>query len=241
MSLFAIAVLGCGGQTSGEQPDQLEAPEAVYDQGEEYEAASIAGDDATVSGADRDWSVAVNAGATVPMVAFHVPGASDLSVLEGASLDIELGAAWSDDTRTVRIDDENGPRFLVQTSDEAGPATDLLGASFVAFGDEIGTGTMKDDYGNWEVSYKTAVFETDDGAVEANPGEPFVATIDGEDWRVVVHASFEVTKTPDSIPGCGGGIGTTLSFEMLRIDTPPALDAVTPLAGARQAGFHSCG
>jgi hypothetical protein len=239
MFVFAIAILGCD-QTTGEQPDQLEASEAVYDQIDEYEGAVLAGDDATIAGGDRDWSVTVNAGATSPTVDLHVPGASDLSVLEGASLDIELGEAWGDETRTVRIDDESGPRFLVQTS-EGGPASDLFGAAFVAFGDEVGTGTMKDEYGRWGVSYRVAVFETDDGAVEANPGEPFVATIDGRDWRIVVHASFEVTSQPASVPGCGGGIGTTLSFEMLAVETPPALDAIAPLSGARTAGQHVCG
>lgn len=240
MLLITIALLGCD-TTSGEQPDQLEAPEAVYDQIDEYEGAVIAGDDATVSGGDRDWSVAVDADGTVPMVAFHVPGASDLSVLEGASLDIELGEAWGDETRTVRIDDESGPRFLVQTGAESGPATDLFGAEFAAFGDEVGTGTMRDEYGKWGVSYKKAVFETDDGPVEADPGKPFVATIDGEDWRIVVHASFEVTDTPDTLPGCGGGIGTTLSFEMLKVDATPPTEPLAPLAGARQSGHHSCG
>jgi hypothetical protein len=240
MLLIAIALLGCD-TTSGEQPDQLEAPEASYEQKDKYDGASISGDDAVVSGGDRDWSVAVTDGGTVPMVAFHVPGASDLSVLEGGSLDIELGGAWGDDTRTVRIDDETGPRFLVQLDADGGPATDLFGADFVSFGDEVGTGTMEDDYGTWEVSYKKAVFATDDGAVEANPGEPFVATIDGQDWRIVVHGSFEVTKTPDTLPGCGGGIGTTLSFEMIAVVTQPPLDAVAPLSGARTVGHHSCG
>jgi hypothetical protein len=240
MLLITIALLACD-SPSGEQPDQLEAPEASYEQKDPYEGASISGEDAVVSGSDRDWSVAVTDGGTVPMVAFHVPGASDLSVLEGGSLDIELGSAWGDDSRTVRIDDETGPRFLVQLDADGGPATDLFGADFVSFGDEVGTGTMDDDYGTWEVSYKKAVFQTDDGGVEAKPGEPFVATIGGVDWRIVVHGSFEVTKTPDTLPGCGGGIGTTLSFEMLAVVTPPALDAVAPLAGARTAGHHSCG
>ncbi len=240
MLLFTIALLGCD-TTSGEQPDQLEAPEAVYGDDDSEDSVSVAGDDATVSGGDRDWSVAVDADGTAAMVAFHVPGASDLSVLEGASLDIELGDAWGDDTRRVRIDDASGPRFLVQLDADYGPASDLFGADFVSFGDEVGTGTMTDDYGKWGVSYKKAVFQTDDGSVEADPGQPFVATIDGEDWRIVVHGSFEVTDEPNELPDCGGGIGTTLSFEMLKVDATPPTAPVAPLAGARTAGHHSCG
>ena len=240
MFLIPIALLGCD-TTSGEQPDQLEAPEAVYGDTDPEDSASITGENAVVSGGDRDWSVAVTDGAKTSTVAFHVPGGSDLSVLEGAALDIELGDAWGDDTRRVRIDDESGPRFLVQLDADYGPASDVFGADFVSFGDEIGTGTMEDDYGKWKVSYMKAVFQTDDGAVEADPGEPFVATIDGEDWRIVVHASFEVTDEPNELPDCGGGIGTTLSFEMLQVDATPPTTPLAPLAGARQAGHHSCG
>jgi hypothetical protein len=240
MFLLTIALLACD-TTSGDQPDQLEAPEAAYGDTDPEDSASISGDDATVSGGDRDWSVAVDADGPAEMVALHVPGASDLSVLEGASLDIELGGAWGDDTRTVQIDDESGPRFLVQLYDDNGPATDLFGADFVSFGEEVGTGTMKDDFGKWGVSYKKAVFQTDDGAVEADPGEPFVATIDGAEWRIVVHGSFEVTDEPSELADCGGGIGTTLSFEMLKVDATPPTAPVAPLAGARQVGHHSCG
>jgi hypothetical protein len=241
MLLFAVSLFGCS-TTSGEQPDQLEAPEASHDVSEPENAVSIVGDDAFVEGAGREWSVGVMVDAeNGDVTVFHLPGESDLSVLEGASLAIELGTAWGDDTRTVRIDDESGPRFLVQTGEEAGPATDLFGADFVSFGDEVGTGTMEDEYGTWKVAYHEAVFETDDGEVAANPGEPFVATIDGEDWRVVVHASFEVTKTPAALPGCGGGISTTLSFEMLKVDATPRTEPLAPLAGARTSGHHSCG
>jgi len=239
MSLLAIALLGCDMPT-GEQPDQLEAPEASAEYGGE-DATEFSGKNCSVEGADRDWTIHI-----VPddkesdVVHLHLPGASDLSNVDGF-LRVTLGDAWGDDTRTVRLDRNNEPLFLVQLSDEAGPATDLFGADFVSFGDEVGTGTMKDDNGKWGVSYKKAVFQTDDGAVEADPGEPFVATIDGRDWRIVVHASFEVTDEPNTLTDCGGGIGTTLSFEMFAVETPPALDAVAPLAGARQSGHHSCG
>jgi hypothetical protein len=226
---------------SGEQPDQLEAPEAFFEQKDPYEGASISGEDAVVSGSDRDWSVAVTDGGTVPMVAFHVPGASDLSVLEGGSLDIELGSAWGDDSRTVRIDDETGPRFSSSSMPTVVPRpisserTSSRSATRSARARWTTTTARGRSRTRRQCSGPTTV------GVEAKPGEPFVATIEGVDWRIVVHGSFEVTKTPDTLPGCGGGIGTTLSFEMLAVVTPPALDAVAPLAGARTAGHHSCG
>ena len=239
MLLIPIALLGCD-TTSGEQPDQLEAPEASWTEGGE-ELAELSGKNCSVEGSDRDWAIhIVPDDIETDVVHLHLPGASDLSGVDGF-LRVTLGDAWGDDTRTVRLDKNNEPLLLVQLSDEGGPATDLFGADFVSFGDEVGTGTMEDDNGKWEVSYKKAVFQTDDGTVEADPGEPFVATIDGRDWRMVVHASFEVTDEPDTLPDCGGGIGTTLSFEMFAVETPPALDAVAPLSGARTAGHHTCG
>jgi hypothetical protein len=242
MLLITIALLGCKPSSSGEQPDQLEAPE-VSNALNPQDAITIEGNDTFVDGADRDWviTMSIEGEKYGNETEWHVPGASDLSVLEGSSLRIELGGTWSDDTQTARIDQDGSPRFLIQLDAGGGPATELFGADFVSFGDEVGTGTMKDDYGTWEVSYKKAVFATDDGPVEADPGEPFVATIDGEDWRIVVHGSFEVTDEPDTLPGCGGGIGTTLSFEMLKVDATPPTDPVAPLAGARQVGHSSCG
>jgi hypothetical protein len=240
MFSIAVALLGCS-TTTGEQPDQLEAPEASWTEDGAKKGAELSGENSFVEGADRDWTIHV-----VPdleesaVVHLHLPGASDLSGVSGL-LRVSLGDAWGDDTRTVRLDHDGEPLLLVQTSHELGPATQLFGEGFASFGDEVGTGTMEDDYGRWSVSYKTAVFETDDGPVEAAPGEPFVATIDGEEWRVVVHASFEVTDTPDTLPGCGGGIDTTLSFEMRKVEGTPATEPLAPLAGARLAGHGTCG
>jgi hypothetical protein len=242
MLVLTISLLACKSPAAGVQPDQLEAPE-VSNGPNPQEAITIEGNNAFVDGADRDWSVSVSIEGEKygNETEWHVPGASDLSVLEGSSLRIELGGTWADDTQPARIDQDGSPRFLIQPSGADGPATDLFGYDFVSFGDEVGTGTMEDEYGTWEVSYKKAVFATDAGRVEADPGEPFVATIDGEDWRIVVHGSFEVTDTPDTLPGCGGGIGTTLSFEMLKVDATPPTEPVAPLAGARQSGHTSCG
>jgi hypothetical protein len=242
MLLFTLALIGCAHE-SGEQPDQLEASTASYGPGfEDEKGVSFLGE-AFVEGGDRDWTVGVMVDAENEAVTeLHLPGGSDLSVLHGTSLDIQLGSAFGgDDTRDVRIDDASGPRFLVQPSHEYGPASDLFGSDFASFGEKVGRGTMEDKYGTWKVAYYKAVFETDDGAVETDPGKPFVATIDGEDWRIVVHASFEVTDEPNQLPGCGGGISTTLSFEMLKVDATPPTEPLAPLAGARTAGHHDCG
>lgn len=238
---FALLLLG-GCSPAGEPAVQLEAFEASNDQqADPYEGSEATGTTA-VTGSDRDWILAVRgADEGVSSIAVHTSGASDLSGLDGEDLTVTLGGAWGSDTRTLAIVDTAGPVFYGQPELGYGPAFDAFGADFVAFGDEIGTGTMEDDYGEYTVSYRKAVFQTDDGAVEAFAGEPFEANVSGVTWRIVVHASFEVTKFPEAMPGCGGGTGTTLSFEMLRVVESPTLDPLSPAAGGLLAGQSHCG
>src|SRR6185436_8809073 len=112
---LTIALLACKTTTSGEQPDQLEAPE-VSNAVNPQDAITIEGYDAHVDGADRDWVIrmSIEGEKYGNESEWHVPGASDLSVLEGSSLRIELGGTWSDDTQTARIDQDGVPRFLIQ-------------------------------------------------------------------------------------------------------------------------------
>ncbi|MCB9686532.1 MAG: hypothetical protein H6738_08480 [Alphaproteobacteria bacterium] len=240
--LLATSLAACTGH--GEPiPEQLEASEAVNDrQAEPYEASEAAGL-ALVSGADRDWTLVLTDGQDAETtVSLHLPGGSDLSSLDARDLDVALGGAWGDDTRAVAVSDEQGLAFVVQPDAEFGPATDAFGADLVAWGEELGRGKMSDDYGSYTVAYRSARFQTDDGAVDALPGEPFEAVFDGVRWRVVVHASFEVLTMPKEMPGCGGGTSSTLSFEMIRVDEATvAMDALAPLPGARMAGQHHCG
>lgn len=238
--LLSASLAGCA--PAAGDVTQLEAFEASNDQqSDPYEGSEVAGT-ASVSGADRDWTLAFpGEGEGITTVTVHAPGESDLSGLDAEALTVTLGGAWGSDTRTVAIVDGAGPVFLGQPGKDYGPATDAFGVGFVDFGDEVGTGRMSDDYGEYEVSYRSARFQTDDGEVEALAGEPFEAALDGDSWRIVVHASFEVTKYPDAMPGCGGGTSTTLSFEMLRIADAPRLDRLTPASGRLLAGQSHCG
>lgn len=237
--LLPVALVACGSREDA--VPQLEAPEATNDRvAEPYDASEVSGL-ATVTGTDRDWELVLDDGTDDTTVAVHVPGGSDLSALDTRDLQVQLGSAWGDDTRTVAVSDDQGPVFLIQTEAEGGPASDAFGPSVVAYGDEVGRGKLTDDYGTYTVGYQTARFQTDDGPVDALPGEPFEAVFGGVTWRVVVHASFVVITMPDEMPGCGGGTSSTLSFEMLRVDAPSVLDHVDPLAGARMAGQHHCG
>lgn len=238
LSPLALLLLACS--PVQEAPEQLEAFEATNDQAtDEYEGSEAAGP-TVVSGGDRDWTLVVG-GESPATVAVHASGGSDLSTLDGRELSITLGGAWGSNTRSVAISDDTGPLFFGQPDSDYGPATDAFGADFVTFGEEVTKGQLSDDYGTYNVTYRYAEFETDDGAVAALPGEPFEATIDGETWRISVHAAFEVTKYPNMMPGCGGGTDTTLSFEMVLLDGAAVLEPLSPLDGARMSGQNHCG
>lgn len=237
MIVFLFTLGGCHG---GQPHARLEAFEASNDQAPHPHEGSMAAGLASVSGADRDWTLTLAApDGGLATVTVHAPGRSDLSMLDGHELGVKLGGAWGADTRDLEIDDDGVAVFYGQPFIEYGPASDAFGADLVAFGDETGTGSISDDYGDYEVSFRTAVFQTDDGAVEVNPAEPFLATIEGGTWRVVVHASFTVTKFPDAMSDCGGATFTTLSFEMVR-DQTPELEPVAPQPGGLFAGQIPC-
>lgn len=219
---------------------RLEAFEATDARQTDLEAASASGP-ATVSGADRDWSLSVDLGdGSLAQIDVHSPGASDLAVLDGKELAVELGSAWGEPSRNVSIDDESGPAFLVQIT-EGGPISDLFGDTFVAYGELLGSSSLEDEYGVYAVDSYSARLQTDAGEVEVMPGQPVAVVLDGQTWRVVVHAAFEVTDYPDTMPGCGGGLSSTLSLEMLRVDTEVDRGALEPSADRRLSGEGSCG
>lgn len=199
---------------------------------------------ATVTGADRDWVVSVDLGeGASESVTLHLPGASDLSALDQQALVVDLENVWGSNPRDLAIStpagDEPGEAlFLVQVHDR-GFASERFGENFVAYGAEKGEAAVTDDYGDWKVMYHDVVFQTDNGEVSATPGTPVDLTLQGDRWRVVVHTAFEVTKTPDALPGCGGGLADTLSFEMRKVQDSPDLTPLTPGDG-HLAGEYSC-
>jgi hypothetical protein len=239
--MFALFTLvACDPSTSSDADDtRLEAFGAT-DARSDYDGTETTGTTA-VSGSERDWTLTVDPGdgTTVP-IGIHSPGKSDLSILDTHALTIELGEAWGDDQRNVAITDEDGLVYVAQHT-EGGPATDVFGDDLVAYGTDLGSGTLSDEFGDYDVEYYAAKFQTDDGPVEARAGTPIEAKLGGQTWRIVVHASFDVTKYPDEMPGCGGGIYSTLSYEMLRVGTTPDVARVSADPSLRLAGEYSCG
>lgn len=239
LALFPLALFtGCS-DPDAEQAIRLESFSAADGATDDWEARSYDGV-AAVTGADRDWQIALDLGdGTTESVAVHAPGQSDLAFLNGGELSVELGNVWGSNPRDFAVDDAEGPAFLAQVH-ETGVASEAFGDGFARYGDAIGSGTIAHEYGDYGVSYTEVRIATDDGEVSALPGEPIDVSVGGQRWRIVVHAAFEVTEYPDAVPACGGGVSDTLSFEMVRLATEPPLDPISPADGAHLAGEYSC-
>jgi hypothetical protein len=217
------ALSACKNTTSGKQPDQLEAPEASTS-ASTREDASHRWRRRRRRGGDRDWSISVSieGGVRQRESSGHVPARRICPCSRRLVTSHSRAVGHATTRSTARIDRRDGGRAS-SSSSRRRTRHRLFGADFASFGDEVGTGTMEDDYGTWEVSYKKAVFQTDDGAVEADPGR--AVRRDDRRGRLAHRGAreLEVTKTPDTLPGCGGGIGTTAQLrDARRRDAAPA-------------------
>lgn len=236
MSLFLL-LAACSDQSGGSL--RLEALSADNADAPSQERLAYAGI-AAISGADRDWSIGVGiSDGSTETVALHAPGASDLSFLDGRDVTVTLGEVWGSNPRDVGITDGEELAFVAQVQ-ESGFATELFGDDFVRYGDEVTVGVIHHEYGDFGISSRDVIFTTDSGEVVASAGEPIDATVDGARWRIVVHAAFQVTEYPDEMPGCGGGVSDTLSFEMVRVAEAPSVTLVEPLEALPLSGEYSC-
>jgi hypothetical protein len=159
----------------------------------------------------------------------HTPGATPLDSLDGVEATIELSDMGMGG-RSIVISDDDGPLYVGSLGD--GPGLDavreIFGEGFVTWGDEVGTQTD----GTFVWTYAPAVFATDNGEVELQPGEVDSIVVDGVEWRVVVSASYEVSANPDAdeMPGCSPE--SMLGFELLRVAEPIEVATIARLAEA---------
>lgn len=223
LALLALSTLAACERPDGSLDDQLEALtiEATGPDGEVlFDAATLAGP-VTVSGAVGDPVLTIASDAGDTTLALHLPGRSDLSALDGHDLTIAFpgGDEWAVFGQDAfSIVDEAGPVFVAQVVGHAPDAADgLLGDGFARYGDKVGY----DEKGSRSFHVRSAVFQTDDGPVEALPGEVHAITVAGVDYRLVLVASYETDELTDtwSASKCIGP-PSALSFELLRVDAP---------------------
>jgi len=224
-----LLVAACGGDATpgptGEVVEQLEAAEVhpVDAQGDAFEGMAVSGA-LSVTGADRDFTLTVADPSGEQSIDLHLPGKSELLSLDGRDVELELSGAGLHEERAVFVRDEAGPLFIVDDGWHRDDVEALMGEGFVTWGETVGT--TSDDQYDW--TYTTALFQTDDGEVALRPGEAQTITVDGVSWRVVAIAAYQVTPHPDAALPCGG-IDDMLSYELMRVEAEaPATTIVRP-------------
>jgi hypothetical protein len=170
-----------------------------------------AGGTATVTGAERDLTVTVTGADEETELAVHTPGMSDLSVVDGADVTVEIiggSLVIGDEAGLVYVADDGGGRWRLEED---------LGAGFVDYGATISEKLDGSDI----YTYTTAVFQGDDGEVEIHPGDSDTVVIDGTTWDVTVIAAYQI-RPADPLMGMAacGGTPDILSYEMVRVEQP---------------------
>lgn len=207
---FAIVPLAAAsGCTAEEVPDQLEAltvsvsaSSYLDSQWENLEASGVL----SVTGQGRDFHLDVGAGTLE--VDLHVPGMSDLSLLEGRDVRIALSREPGPytDRLTVVIEDTGGPLFVASSQPGSHEA--------IHWGE-----TVAEEEVDGVVWGYTTVSVVDDGAgLALMPGDAAFASLDGASWRIVPIAAYRVEDDSDHQFDCILP-PDVLSFEMIRVDS----------------------
>ncbi len=182
-----------------------------------------------ITGADRQFEIAVDDPDLGMAFQVHSPGATPLTQLDGVDATVSLSEMGMGG-RSIVISDDDGPLYVGSLGDGPGLAQvrEIFGEGFVTWGEEVGSQTD----GTFVWTYAPAVFATDTGDVELQPGEVDSIVVDGVEWRVVVSASYQVGTNPDAeeLPACSPE--SMLGFELLRVVEPAEVATLGRLAEA---------
>lgn len=229
---LGLVASGCSStdpQVTGTIPDQLESLQVALsdDTGQLRSAQGVL----TVTGSDRQFEIAVAGGQNV-VFDLHTPGASPVAALDGVDATVEFTEEGMGG-RSVIVSDAEGPLYVGVLGDgvSVNAVEEIFGKGFVRWGEEVGTQTD----GTFVWTYAPAVFATDDGDVELQPGKVTSIVVDGVEWRAVVSASYEVSTNPDAdaLPACSPE--SMLGFELLRVAEPIAATSISRAADAEVA------
>jgi len=229
-----LALMGALGCATDQAPEQLEALSV------EVVSTSVAADHVdgfavtgllSVSGEGRDFHLRV-VGDNEASLDLHLPGESELTLLDGRTVTLELtGAVYGVGDRGVAIYDGSGLVFLAQNSWDDSLGAGWFGESFATWGEPLFS--ERRDGATW--TYTTAIFQDDSGEVELLPGEVVGLRARGQEWRAVVNAAWLVEDVGLFDTACAGP-GDLLSFELLRAETEGVdVDGVVEAESEREA------
>jgi hypothetical protein len=235
ISLFAFSLLtfACSSK-SGSIPEQLEAVE-IAPKGSDPGAIATSGG-LKVAGNGRDFTLSIAPpGQQVLDLSVHSSTGCDLTSLDGLAVDAKVSSETLSGLRNVVLSDQAGVAYAAQGVSTPDLATspefvDAFGQGFATWGSTVGT----DSDSQYDWTYTSARFTTDDGDIEILPGNVRTVKIAGATYRVGTIAAYRVERHPGANVPCGG-ISDLLSFEVLRVREAVEPAAMTRLANATMA------
>ena len=195
--------------------------------------------DLSASGADRDYALSVSdAAGSLFDAELHSPGDLDLSALDGHAGTVTIYPDWTGaHAELVAITDEDGLRYVANRGMSGGDLDTWFGADFATYGAELGTSRDQ----NFDWTYHTVSFQTEEGAVEIAPGEVDTITVAGALWQVVVIASYDRELRPKGSESDCGPPEDLISYEMIRVPERVAPTSMSRLTGRSVAEGPGCG
>ena len=143
------------------------------------------------------------------------PSGADLSPFDGQeNVRFSIGREPLSDRLSVLLADDDGPIYLFETIQPTVLTTSTFAAAFIAEGQNLGTTQSN----NTILTLRSAILNTDDGDVEAFPGEPVDVEAQNNMYRFVLDAYWTRAIPPNVGVSCL--TDSILSFEMVRIIEP---------------------
>lgn len=210
--MLVLALLACSEEYRAYPEENLLALAEVS-----VEEEGHSRDDLEITGSVDDGWLVVASDETLTLSS---PAKSDLGRLDGTYANLHLEADEDGVGSSVialdarGIDGADSVPYLYDEAAGSEFTKGAFGADFVTFGGVTGTADVD---GN-PVFVRTAVFQTDEGELEASPGQPVRALIDGKTYRLTLLAAWSLDSAPEVAEALDAGcdnFGARLAFEML--------------------------
>ncbi|HHO52835.1 MAG TPA: hypothetical protein ENK18_18650 [Deltaproteobacteria bacterium] len=138
------------------------------------------------------------------------------------------------DELSLLIVDDSGPLFLLETVTPTVLTRDAFGVNFVITANDLGPVPV----GTTTLSLTSVYVGTDDGEVEAFPGEPLEVVIGGLSYRFVLLASW--SRSYDAEINLQCALDEILSYEVARVEPGTASTIPLERPSARGIDNNAC-
>lgn len=159
---------------------------------------------------------------------------SDVSILDAVEGRISVAEDAVSDELSLLVVDDDGPLLLLETTTPTVLSSDAFGVNFVTTANDLGSVPV----GATELFLTSAYVGTDDGEVEAFPGEPLEILVGGLSYRFVLIASW--TRYQDEEIGLQCSIDEILAYEVARVEPGTASTAPLERPSTQEIDNNAC-